>query len=61
MANEIIKQKADEAHVKLWELARRMGIADTTLSKKLRREFCPEDQKRALDLIEEIANSKEGA
>lgn len=55
MANEIIKCHAKERQVYLWELAAKYGITDTHFSRRLRFEFPPEEQKKALQYIDEIA------
>ena len=55
MANELIKKHAREKKVFLWEVAARFGIADNSLSRRLRVEFTPEEQKQAMQYIDEIA------
>ena len=55
MTNEKIRQRARIKDVKLWELAHKMGITDSYLSKKLRTEFTPKERRQALKYIDEIA------
>lgn len=55
MANEAIKNHARKKKVNMWELADKLGIADTTLSRKLRHELTIEETESALQLIDEIA------
>ncbi len=55
MANRKIREAAKAAGVHLWEIASCMGIADTTLSKKLRRELSPEEREQILTIIKSIA------
>ena len=55
LANEIIRDAAKNNNVYLWELADRLGIADTTLSRKLRKELHREEAERAIQIINEIA------
>lgn len=59
MTNEPIRRRASENGVKLWELAQKMGIADTTFSKRMRRQFTEEETARALRYIDEIAEEKQ--
>ena len=40
-----------------WKIAEKLGIADTSFSRKLRYEMKEEDKKKILDVIEKIANS----
>ena len=59
--NQDIKMKAKRNNVKLWEVADKLGIADTTMSRWLRKEL-PTDKKQAmLDIINQIAAEKENA
>ena len=58
MANESIKSAAKQSGIKLWELAEYLGITDSTLSRKLRREFPEAEAKKALAAIDEIAKKK---
>ncbi len=44
-----------EAGVKLWQVAERLGINDGNLSRKLRRELPEEEQKRILEIIQDLA------
>lgn len=42
----------------MWELAEALGIADTTLSKKLRKELSIEEKERILGIIEDMSQKK---
>lgn len=59
--NNEIKANAKEKGVLLWELADKLGIADTTLSRKLRRELSPDEKQRIFSIIDEIAAEKKSA
>ena len=59
MKNIVIREKAKNAGVRLWEVAEHLGIGDATLSRKLRHELPREDRDRILEIIDEIANEKE--
>ena len=59
MMENIIIRKAAETHgVKLWEIAEKLGMADGTFSRKLRRELSNDEQKRILSIIEDIHTEK---
>ncbi len=54
MANNEIKDYAKKKRVCLWEVANRLGIADTTFSRKLRVELSQKemaDIKNTIDII----------
>lgn len=59
MRNELIREKAKEKGVYLWELAERFGMIDTAFSRKMRKPFSKEETRKALQLIEEISAEKE--
>lgn len=59
--NEVLRSAASSAGICLWELADKMGITDSTLSKKLRKQFTAEETEKALRLIDEIVAEREGA
>ena len=60
MANMDIRQLILDKGIRFWEVAEKMGIADGTLSKKLRRELSPEEKRIIRDIIEEIAKANIG-
>lgn len=53
--NEEVRQLAKDRGVKLWEIAEKLGCADATLSRKLRRELPEAEKKAILDIIEAIS------
>lgn len=54
MSNTDIRQAATMAGVRLWEIADRLGMADSNFSRKLRHEL-PENEKRhILEIIDKI-------
>lgn len=55
MANKEIKVRALEAGVKLWQVAESLGIADTSLSRKLRKELNAEEKKKIFAIIDKLA------
>ena len=60
MANIRIRTELKEKNVKQYELARLMGIGETTLCRRLRYELPTEEQDRIVELIFKEASSKEG-
>ncbi len=55
MANREIKLAAAGAGVKLWQVAEAMGIADCSLSRKLRKELPNEEKMRIMSIINGLA------
>jgi len=54
MKNKEIREAAQKAGVKLWQLAEALGMADYNFSRKLRKEFTPEEKAKALNAIERL-------
>ena len=59
MANVDIKLIAAGKGVKLWQIADRLGIADCSLSRKLRKELSQEEKEHLLQIITQIAEGGE--
>lgn len=55
MTNIDIRQAATGAGVKLWQIADALGIADSSFSRKLRKELPQEDKKRIFSIITELS------
>ena len=55
MTNQDIRQAATRAGVKLWQIADALGIADTTFSRKLRKELSQADKNRIFSIITELS------
>ena len=53
--NADIKEKAAASNVRLWQSADSLGIADTTLSKKLRKELPENEKERIFTIIENLS------
>ena len=60
-SNFEVKQHAKHSGVCLWEIADKLGIADTTMSRKLRRELPADEKRHIFALIDEIAAEKKNA
>ena len=55
MYNQDIRRTAAGAGVKLWQIADALGIADCSLSRKLRKELPQEEKDRILGIIRELS------
>lgn len=55
MKNIKIREKAHTSGVKMWEIAEALGIADTTLCRKLRKELPEDEQEKILNIIEQLS------
>lgn len=55
MTNQDIRQAATRAGVKLWQIADALEIADTTFSRKLRKELSQADKNRIFSIITELS------
>lgn len=58
MANQDIRLMAAGSGVKLWQVAEALGIADCSLSRKLRRELSQDEKQKIFAIINRLA--KEG-
>lgn len=59
MANVDVKLIAAGKGVKLWQIADRLGIADCSFSRKLRKELPQEEKEHILQVIAQIAEGGE--
>ena len=55
MANEAIREKAKKSGVRLWEVAEKIGVADSTFCRQMRRELPEARQQLILRAIDELA------
>lgn len=55
MMNQDIRRTAAGAGVKLWQVAEALGIADCSLSRKLRREMPAEEKEKIFGIIRELS------
>ncbi len=58
MKNQDIRDAISKSGVKYWELADRYGIAQSTLSVRLRKELPESEKLRLFSLIQEISEEK---
>lgn len=55
MNNQDIRRTAAGAGVKLWQIADALGIADCSLSRKLRKELPREEKERIFEIIKDLS------
>lgn len=55
MANFDIRKAAVSSKVKLWQIADELGIADSNLSRKLRKELPEEEKERIFSIIKRLS------
>jgi len=60
MANERIKETAKEKKVCLWQVAERLNMQDSALSRKMRHELPEQEQAQVMQIITDIAAEREG-
>ncbi len=58
IANNDIKTQAKKSGVYLWQIADKLGIADTRFSVKLRRELPQEEKAKIFSIIEELKGAE---
>lgn len=61
MNNQDIRTKAKKAKVKLWKICDKLGISESTMTRKLRHELPDTEKQRIFAIIDEIAAQKENA
>lgn len=55
MTNQDVRRAAAGAGVKLWQIADALGIADCSLSRKLRKELPQEEKDKIFSIIERLS------
>ncbi len=55
MMNQDIRRAAAGAGVRLWQVAEALGIADCSLSRKLRKELPDDEKKRIFSIIRDLS------
>lgn len=59
MANLDIRAEAVSRGVRLWRVAEALGIADASLSRKLRKELPQEEKKQIFTIIQQLSKEEE--
>ena len=57
-ANLKIREAACNADVRLWEIAERIGVNDGNFSRKLRKELPEAEQRKILQIIDELVRER---
>ena len=55
MFNQDIRRMAAGNGVRLWQIAEALGIADCSLSRKMRKELPPDEKERIVRIIRELS------
>lgn len=58
MSNFDIRTEAISAGVKLWQIANKLGLSDSSFSRKLRKELTAEEKARIRAIIADIKGAK---
>lgn len=58
MKNINIREHANVKGVLLWQIADKLGIADSNFSRKLRHELTPEQQQKIIQIIYELSEEE---
>jgi hypothetical protein len=58
MANAAIRESARLHGVKLWQIADAIGMWDTAFSRKLRHELPEQEQRKIMEIIQQIAKEE---
>ena len=59
--NDDIRQAAQSAGVRLWQIAEKLGLSDGNFSRRLRRELPDEEKAKIMGLIEQLKNGDSDA
>lgn len=59
MPNDWVRELAKNHNIKLWQIAERIGISDTTFSKMLRRELSDDKKNLIINTINDIITDRE--
>ena len=59
MTNKKIRTYAEDKNVYLWQIAKKLEITDSTLSRRLRNEFSKEETSKIISIIDEIVREQE--
>mgnify|MGYP000906775049 CR=1 FL=1 len=58
MPNEQIKNEILGAGLRLWMIAEKMGLRDDAFSRKLRKEFTPEEKEKIRAIINDLRGGR---
>ena len=55
MSNQDIRRTAAGAGMRLWQIADALGMADCSLSRKLRKELPPDEKEKIFSIIQRLS------
>lgn len=55
MCNKDIRELANQNHIRLWQIADKLQVADTTFSRMLRKELSDDKKQQIKTIIEELS------
>ena len=58
MSNTQVRSTARQWGVPLWAVAKRLGISERTMSRRLQEELPPEEAQRIIEVIREIVRER---
>lgn len=61
MKNQDIREEIAKANLKFWQIAEQFGCSDGNFSRKLRREFTPEQKAKVRQIIADLVKEREKA
>ena len=59
MPNDWLRELAKNHNIKLWQIAEKIGVSDTTFSKMLRKELSNDKKNLIMNTINEIITDRE--
>lgn len=61
VANQDVREHIKESGVKMWAVARRLGIADSTLCRRLRFELPRAEKQKIMTVVNELREERQHA
>ena len=58
MRNLDVRNMISDSSLKYWEIAEKLGITDSTFSRKLRKEFSEKEKNKIIEIINELSLEK---
>ena len=58
MRNLDVRNMISDSSLKYWEIAEKLGVTDSTFSRKLRKEFSEKEKDKIIEIINELSLEK---
>ena len=58
MRNLDVRNMISDSSLKYWEIAEKLGVTDSTFSRKLRKEFSEKEKTKIIEIINELSLEK---